>query len=396
MVTPTTLAAEPACPTTDEDPRRAPDRTHLRVERRSIAEIDRATWDALAGRNPWATPFSDWAFQRAWWDAYGTNADEVTLVVLPAAAPPGAAPVAIVPLMVRHEVEPDDAVIHTTMRHGADAQLTPVPPNAAAAFFGASYHADYATVLAAPDDLPAVADALVGHLAEPARRHGWDVADLRRLRVRRSGSRCVGHGLRHARDRRGMDASTWSARTSAPSSRCRTAWTSTATSGRSARRSVTRSAARSVAPRRSARSGSRTRPTRPRDLEAFVELHQKRWGADGLFPATPGGAQSRVFFRRLFELHGPDGPLRLTFVSVGGRRIAAGVHFETAGGLPLLQRGDRSRRSRPVARRGHGPRLRRAGDRGRDPPARLPARQRALQVRVGRRRRTHPTTPRPT
>ena len=36
------------------------------------------------------------------------------------------------------------------------------------------------------------------------------------------------------------------------------------------------------------------------------------------------------FGDRLFELHGADGPLRLTFLSVGGRRIASGVHFETA------------------------------------------------------------------
>jgi CelD/BcsL family acetyltransferase involved in cellulose biosynthesis len=66
------------------------------------------------------------------------------------------------------------------------------------------------------------------------------------------------------------------------------------------------------------------------DLEAFIDLHQRRWGADGLFPPTEGGAQSRVMFRRLFELFGPGGALRLTFLNVGGRRIAAGVHFETA------------------------------------------------------------------
>jgi CelD/BcsL family acetyltransferase involved in cellulose biosynthesis len=65
------------------------------------------------------------------------------------------------------------------------------------------------------------------------------------------------------------------------------------------------------------------------DLDAFIELHQKKWGVDGLFPDTPGGAQSRVLLRRLFELHGADGPLRLGFLSVGGRRIAAGIHFET-------------------------------------------------------------------
>jgi CelD/BcsL family acetyltransferase involved in cellulose biosynthesis len=68
------------------------------------------------------------------------------------------------------------------------------------------------------------------------------------------------------------------------------------------------------------------------DLEAFIDLHQKRWGADGLFPPTPGGAQSRVLFRRLFEAYGPDGPLRLTFLTVNDRRIAAGVHLETADG----------------------------------------------------------------
>jgi CelD/BcsL family acetyltransferase involved in cellulose biosynthesis len=65
------------------------------------------------------------------------------------------------------------------------------------------------------------------------------------------------------------------------------------------------------------------------DLPAFIDLHQKRWGAEGLFPDTEGGAQSRVFFRRLFELLGADGPLRLAFLTVGGRRIAACVSFET-------------------------------------------------------------------
>ncbi|HEY4753149.1 MAG TPA: GNAT family N-acetyltransferase, partial [Candidatus Limnocylindrales bacterium] len=44
---------------------------------------------------------------------------------------------------------------------------------------------------------------------------------------------------------------------------------------------------------------------------------------------TEGGAQSRVFIRRLFELFGPGGPLRLAFLTVGGRRIAASVSFET-------------------------------------------------------------------
>jgi CelD/BcsL family acetyltransferase involved in cellulose biosynthesis len=68
------------------------------------------------------------------------------------------------------------------------------------------------------------------------------------------------------------------------------------------------------------------------DLALFIDLHQKRWGDDGLFPATPGGEQSRVLFRRLFELFGPAGPLRLAILSVGSRSIAAGIHLETSDG----------------------------------------------------------------
>ncbi len=63
------------------------------------------------------------------------------------------------------------------------------------------------------------------------------------------------------------------------------------------------------------------------DLETFIELHQARWGADGLFPDTPGGAQSRVFFRRLFELFGRD-LLHLGLLTVGDRRIAAAMWFD--------------------------------------------------------------------
>jgi CelD/BcsL family acetyltransferase involved in cellulose biosynthesis len=39
-----------------------------------------------------------------------------------------------------------------------------------------------------------------------------------------------------------------------------------------------------------------------------------------------------VLFRRLFELFGPTGPLRLAFLTVADRRIAAGIHFETPDG----------------------------------------------------------------
>ncbi|MEA2652901.1 MAG: hypothetical protein QOI37_128 [Chloroflexota bacterium] len=325
-----TLDAEPACPspTEETDPRTLPGR--LRAQRSAIADISRDTWDALAERNPWATPFSGWAFQRAWWDAFGANAHEETLIFVPADAPPGADPVAIVPLMHRHEVEPDDARVHTQMRHGTPIALTPVPPTATAIFFGASYHADYATVLAAPAELPAVAEALAAYLAEPAARRPWDVVDLRRLRcgdpaadalAAAFGAREIAEGWTLNVEREdvcpvvtlpeGGDIDAYFAML-----------------GKKERHEIRRKVRRAAAV-----GGIRLddSPDPVADLAAFVELHQKRWGAEGLFPETAGGAQSRVFFRRLFELHGADGPLRLTFLSVGGRRIASGVHFETRG-----------------------------------------------------------------
>ena len=79
-----------------------------------MADIAQADWDALAARTPWATPFSGWAFQRAWWDAYGANAHEETLLVC-ADGPDDDTPVAIVPLMHRHQVEPGDGAIRTSM-----------------------------------------------------------------------------------------------------------------------------------------------------------------------------------------------------------------------------------------------------------------------------------------
>jgi len=56
--------------------------TPLRAERRAFSDINPATWDELAFRNPYATPFSTWAFHRAWWDAYGANAHDQTVVVV--------------------------------------------------------------------------------------------------------------------------------------------------------------------------------------------------------------------------------------------------------------------------------------------------------------------------
>jgi len=308
-------------------------RRPLRAVHRPFDAIAPATWDALAASTPWATPFSRWAVHRAWWDAYGANAHDQTLVVIDDAAPDGAKPVAIVPLMHRHEVEPDDAILRTRMRGaGHAAPMMPVAPDRKAVFFGASYHADYATVLARPADLSAVARAIADALAvdaAPGDSHPdpWDVIDLRRLRCGDPvadelavafGAHLAADGWTVVREREevcpvldlapGLDYEGY-----------------LGTLGKKERHEVRRKVRRAEA----AGDVRLERSTDPiGDLDEFVVLHQKRWGADGLFPPTPGGAQSRAFFGGLFEHCGPDGLIALHFLTVGDRRIAAGIWFD--------------------------------------------------------------------
>jgi CelD/BcsL family acetyltransferase involved in cellulose biosynthesis len=324
--------ADPACPGPTEaldrtdDHAAAPDRTPIvRAERRPFDDIPPATWDALAAANPWATPFSSWGFQRAWWDAFGANAHEENLVVLDGSE----RIIGIVPLMHRHEVEPSDAQTHTRMRGDPGLELTPVPPTATAVFFGASYHADYATILCARADLAAVAGAVAAYVAGPDCSE-WDAIDLRRLRCGDPAAEALAAAFGPLEMARGwrlnVEREDVCPVVTLPADPDIEAYLGTL--GKKERHEIRRKVRRAQASGE-IRLDDSTDPLV--DLEAFIDLHQKRWGADGLFPPTPGGDQSRVFIRRLFELlGGPDGPVRLTFLSVGGRRIASGIHFETA------------------------------------------------------------------
>jgi CelD/BcsL family acetyltransferase involved in cellulose biosynthesis len=333
--------AEPACPGStdartldrDSDNTIAPRAVALRVERCPFGSIDRATWDRLAARNPSATPFSSWAFQRAWWDAYGGSSHDQTLIVKAATGSPGGAEagdlVAIVPLMHRHEVEPSDAETSSKIRHGDGANLTPVPPTAKAVFFGASYHADYATILAAPADMPAVAAAIVDHLAvpdpsDPEHPAPWDAIDLRRLRCGdpAADALAVAFGRREISDgwTLNLEREDVCPVVHIPDGVAFEDYLSTL--DKKARHEIRRKLRRAEA----AGELAMVRSADPlADLETFIDLHQRKWGADGLFPPTPGGDASRVFIRRWFEESGPDGPVELLFMTVGGRRIAAGI-----------------------------------------------------------------------
>ena len=220
------------------------------------------------------------------------------------------------------------------MRHGSGTALTPVAPTAKAIFFGASYHADYATVLAAPADLPSVAGAFAAYVAlapEPDDAHPapWDVVDLRRLRFGDPTADELAAALLRLEA-----AEEWTVNVEREDV-CPVATIPDGadvegyldTLGKKERHEIRRKVRRAEA----AGAVRLTESGDPlADLPAFIDLHQRRWGEDGLFPATPGGEASRAFFRRLFELFGPDGPLRLSFLTVGERRIAAGIHLEGA------------------------------------------------------------------
>jgi CelD/BcsL family acetyltransferase involved in cellulose biosynthesis len=340
-VTVPTLDSEPDC--AGPGSTKARQARRLIAERRAFDSISRDTWDRLAGQNPWATPFSAWGFHRAWWDAYGENAHDQTLVVLDADKAATNDPIAIVPLMHRHVVEAGDAETHTSIRHGTEADLTPVAATAKAIYFGASYHADYATLLASPDCLPdvaeAVVDALRGHATpDPSHPAPWDVVDLRRFRT--------------------GDPSTEALATAFGAHEMAEGWTLNleredvcpvvtlpgdgtpgaasiddflATLDKHGRHEIRRKVRRAEAAGDVELVESEDRLG---DLQDFIELHQAKWGDASLFPPTRGGDQSRVFLSRMLELLGPDttapvGTAHLTFLTIGGKRVAASIHFET-------------------------------------------------------------------
>jgi CelD/BcsL family acetyltransferase involved in cellulose biosynthesis len=338
-----TLAKEPACPETDSiaGSPASPTARRLTVEQRPFDSIAPESWDALAAANPWSTPFARWGFHRAWWDAYSGSAHDQTLVVNdPSAGKRG--PVAIVPLMHRHTVEPTDTETAARMRADSPAELTPVDPHAKVIFFGASYHADYATVLTTPADLPVVADAVVEYLAmsppTPGNEMPWDAVDLRRLRC----GDPTAEALAAAFGAREMDVG-WTMNLEREDvcpvltlPNVATFDGYLATLSKKDRHEVRRKLRRAESKGEVRLDDS---PDPLHDLEVFIDLHQKRWGDDGLFRPTAAGTASRRFFARLLHLLGTDGTACLTFLTVGGVRVASGMHFETPDGYLYFNAG---------------------------------------------------------
>ena len=243
--------------------------------------IPRATWDGLLSRTARVTPFSRWTWHRAWWDAYGPQARQLYLVC------------------------EDEA--------GVVRGIVPLMDKEGSLYFAATYHGDYATVLCAVNDLPAVAEAAAVALA-------GRLVDLRRLRYDDPAVGALEFALGIPRVQEdvcpvvdvppGMD------------------WESyLGTLDKKDRHEIRRKIRR-------AESAGSTRfvlvePTSDA-VETFIRLHDLRWGEAGLFPSTPAGDRTRAFIRTLARLEADEGPtrqLQLGQYRVGDRLIFATVGF---------------------------------------------------------------------
>ena len=279
--------------------------TPLQTKHIPFEGIPRSAWDALLSVSARPTPFSRWTFHRAWWDAYGETSDARYLVC----CRPGTDDViAIVPLMIRA----------TSSEPGSAARTL---------FMGASYHADYATILCRPGDLAEVSEAVACALTGDAGR-SWDTIDLRRLRH-------DDPALTHLTDAFLAMAPDWRVSVgqedvcpvvTLPADGDWEAYL--ATLDKKARHEIRRKLRRAeaVGPVR-----FRQLPLEAASVEAFIALHQARWGDQGLFPDTPDGARSRRFLHRLTELEAAEGAsaqLMLGEVSVGDRVVVSTVAFD--------------------------------------------------------------------
>ncbi|MCY7418419.1 MAG: GNAT family N-acetyltransferase, partial [Chloroflexi bacterium] len=211
---------------------------------------------------------------------------------------------------------------------GRHAEGTAVRPDASGVFMAASYPADYATLLCHPDDLGEVCAAVVQSLGTLVRAsEPWDVIDLRRLRGDDPALPVLISAFAGGPD-------DWTV-VQEQEEVCPVVtlpdgdWDDyLATLDKKARHEIRRKL------RRAESVGEVTFRQMPLDaasVDAFIELHQKRWGEQGLFPSNEGGDRSRRLLHRVTEQEAAEGDsaqLQLGQVLVGDRVIFAGVGFD--------------------------------------------------------------------
>ena len=299
-VSPNNLTGEPPCPPAVGDTASpAAGSDALRAVRRAFDAVDPAAWDALVDANPWATPFSRWAFHRAWWDGYGANAHEETLV----ARPGGRARRRPARGDRPADAPPRGGARRRRAAHDDPPRGRPGPDPGPAGREGGLLRRLVPRRLrdaAGRARRPARGRRRAGRVLRAGGRPGAPAAVGRRgpapPALRRPGRRRPGRRLRRPRDRRG-----WTLNVEREDV-CPVATLPAggsiddylATLGKKERHEIRRKVRRAEAAGE-VRLDDSADPLA--DLPAFIDLHQKRWGADGLFPDTPGGEQSRVFFR---------------------------------------------------------------------------------------------------
>ena len=333
------LDLEPACPGAPSGP------THLHPVSRSDRALSgraaalrprsRATpGTQLAAATPWATPFSP---ARPSIGRGGTRtARTPTSRRSSSAGPTRAAPLAIVPLMHRHEVEPTDAAhpVDDAPRRPDDADARRADRE------GRLLRGDVPRRLR---DGPRRAGRPAGG-RRGRRRPSRGARRRRSIRTRRRGtsSTCAGSaaatrpptrwrprsgGARSPRAGR----STSSARTSARSSTCRRAPTFDDYLGDARQEGAPRDPAQDPPGRGGRRRRARPiRPTRSptsRRSSTSTSASGARWACSRRRrAATP----HERLFGACSRSSATDGPLRLAFLTVGDRRVAAGIIFRTA------------------------------------------------------------------
>jgi len=281
----------------------APDLTLRQVP---LASIERADWDRLLALTPAATPFARWTFHRAWWDAYGDAAVEQYLIATDADSD---SPRAIVPLMRRSAPESEREAI----------------------YFGASYHADYATILGAAADMQGVADGLANVLQRWSETipgdQAWSALDLRRLRPADPALVALDTSLNRPTSRWPLSrtiedvcpvvtvpGSDWDEYLAMLHKKHR----------HEIRRKIRRAAAIGEV------SIDVAAPTQDA-IDGFIALHNARFGEDGLFPNSQDGERSRYFVHRLAELERAEadsGQLHVGLVRCGERLVFAMLAFD--------------------------------------------------------------------
>ena len=257
------LDAEPACPGPAEAFPDTTDRASgaLRAERRPFDEFSRETWDAARRADAVGDPVLGLGIPSSVVGRLRRECPRGDARHRAGDAPPGAEPVAIVPLMHRHEVEPSDALTHTRMRHGTRARADAGPADRQSGLLRGLLPRRLR------DDPRRSVGPAGGHRSGrrlPGRPRGRTMGRRRPAppALRRPDRRPAGRGPRRPRDGERLDPERRARGRLPGRDAAARASTSTASSRRSARRSATRSGARSVGHRPSARSGWRTRPTR--------------------------------------------------------------------------------------------------------------------------------------